>query len=118
MSTFLKPELAADGAAPAAVTPIPVVVTPTAPAHVPSSADVAALVEAAHEHIERLVNAELSTIQQTLAAAWRSCEENLAQTRAELTELRKQHEALKALYADAEKKAAVLDEVKRKLAGL
>lgn len=117
MSSFLKPELAADGAAPAS-TPIPVTVTPPSPAHVPSSADVAALVEAAHEHIERLVNAELAGIQQTLAAAWRSCEESLAQSRAELADLRKQHEALKALYADAEKKVAVLDDVKRKLAGL
>lgn len=127
MSSFLKPELAAsDGAAPAsaapaaspAATPIPVIVTPQAPAHVPTSADVAALVEAAHEHIERLVSSELSTIQQTLASAWRASEEALAQARAELTDLRRQHEALKVLHADAERKVAVLEEVKKRLAGL
>lgn len=137
MSTFLKPELATDGAAPTAaanpapapaagstpsaaptVTPIPVIVTPQPLGHVPTSADVGALVEAAHEHIERLVSAELSTIQNTLATAWRASEEALMQTRAELGELRKQHEALKVLHAENERKLTVLEEVKKKLAGL
>ena len=125
MSSFLKPELSADPTAPAAApaapatvgTPIPVIVT-APPAHVPTSADVAALVEAAHEHIERLVSAELSTIQTTLASAWRASEEALVQARAELTDLRRQHEALKLLNADNERKVAVLEDVKRKLAGL
>lgn len=135
MSTFLKPELAANGtsdpaapavaapapATPAAAptpTPIPVIVTSQPLGHVPTSADVGALVEAAHEHIERLVSAELSTIQNTLATAWRASEEALLQARAELTELRRQHEALKLLNAENERKLAVLEEVKKKLAGL
>jgi hypothetical protein len=128
MSSFLKPELAADAdpATPAATpapapatvgTPIPVIVT-APPAHVPTSADVGALVEAAHEHIERLVSTELSTIQSTLASAWRASEEALVQTRAELADLRRQHEALKLLNAENERKLAVLEDVKRKLAGL
>lgn len=124
MSSFLKPELSADATAPAAAapapaagTPIPVIVT-APPAHVPTSADVAALVEAAHEHIERLVSTELSTIQQTLASAWRASEEALVQARAELTELKRQYEALKLLNAENERKVAVLEDVKRKLAGL
>ena len=126
MSSFLKPELSADAAAspadPAAApaqgaTPIPVIVT-APPAHVPTSADVAALVEAAHEHIERLVSSELATIQTTLASAWRASEEALVQARAELTDLRRQHEALKLLNAENERKVAVLDDVKKKLAGL
>ena len=125
MSSFLKPELAADpaDAAPVAVpvaaapTPIPVIVT-APPAHVPTSADVGALVEAAHEHIEKLVSAELANIQNTLATAWRASEEALVQARAELTELRRQHEALKLLNAENERKLVVLEEVKKRLAGL
>lgn len=122
MSSFLKPELgaagAADATAPAGPTPIPVIVTPQPPAHVPTSADVGALVEAAHEHIEKLVSAELGNIQQTLASAWRASEEALVQARTELAELRRQHEALKVLHAEAERKVAVLEEVKKRLAGL
>lgn len=108
MSSFLKPELQPNGAAHA---PVPVVVN----AHVPHSADVAALVEAAHEHIETFVSTELANIQTTLSTAWRVTEEALSQTRAELAELRRQHEALKALYAEAERKGALLDDIKKRL---
>lgn len=118
MSGFLKPELASNGAANgAAPAPIPVTVTQPQASHVPSSEDVGELVESVHQHIETLVSEELANIKGTLSAAWRSTEEALRQARAELEDLRRQHEALKVLHADAERKAALLDEIKKKLSG-
>lgn len=99
-------------AAPAAPTPIPVIVTS---AHVPNATDVNTLVEAAHEHIEKLVSAELNQIQVTLAAAWRASEANLAKAHAELAAIQQAYAQLQAQLQAAERKAAVLEEVRLSL---
>jgi hypothetical protein len=93
-------------------TPIPVLVTA---AHVPNAGDVNALVEAAHEHIEKLVNAELAQIQTTLAAAWRAAEASLAKSQAEVAALTQAYNVLEAKYHAAERKVAVLEEVRASL---
>ncbi|MEA3200164.1 MAG: hypothetical protein QOE90_1592 [Thermoplasmata archaeon] len=102
-------EAAAGTSAP---TPIPVIVTPV---HVPAATDVTTLVEAAHEHIEKLVNAELANIGATLAAAWRTAEANLAKAQADIVALQQVNRTLEARLAAAERKAAVLEEVRASL---
>ena len=107
-------EIAAANAAAAATTPtpIPVIVTPV---HVPNAGDVNALVEAAHEHIEKLVSAELTQIQSTLSAAWRAAEANLAKANADLAALQQAYAQLQAAHAASERKVAVLEKVRASL---
>ncbi|GEM_PF-5087900 len=95
-----------------AATPIPVIVTPV---HVPTAADVTTLVEAAHEHIEKMVSAELAQIQSTLATAWRASEVNLAKAQADLAALTQAYQQLEAKHQAAERKVAVLEEVRASL---
>jgi len=103
---------AANAPAAPAATPIPVIVTTP---HVPNAMDVTTLVEAAHEHIEKLVSAELSQIQVTLAAAWRASEASLAKAQAELAALQQAYAQLQAMHQAAERKVAVLEEVRLSL---
>lgn len=110
---IVQANVEAVAAAPAAApTPVPVLVTPV---HVPDAHDVTALVEAAHEHIEKLVTTELAAIQNTLAVAWRAAEANLAKATAENSLLRQQNEALQAKCLAMERKLAVLEEVRASL---
>lgn len=80
--------------------------------------DAHAAMAQARERAEKAVVAELHHIEDTFAVAVKDYETRVATLASQLAALQQEHQALAAKHAEAERKLAVLHELKTKLEGL